>query len=223
MHRSYWYIYNTRFNWFFTFGDYNNLKDVKADVLKPYDTCFDLSEIRYNTERIYDYSTKLYSSLVEYNAGNCWFNERKSQGHVLIGKDSQMYNNIIEAIKYVKPISYSINLFHGFEWFLTYPKFIKDRIIHFNYCLSKTPSYHVAAFFSQQTSKFIQRFMYVKYPAGTKHLCPDIRRQFNDEYEYLSVNEKLKFVDTVYQITLLPWPCISIYYVFYYVGINIEF
>jgi hypothetical protein len=221
MHRSYWYIYNTRFNWFFTFGDYNNLKDVKADVLKPYDTFFNMNEIRYNTERIYTYNSKFYSSLVDYNAGNCWFNERKSQGKVLVGADREMYNNIIESIKYVKPISYSINLFHGFEWFLTYPKFIKDRIIHFNYCLSKTPSYHVAAFFAQQTSKFIQRFMYVKYPAGTKHLCPDIRRHFNDEFEYLSVNEKLKFTDTVYQITLLPWPCISIYYVFNYVGINI--
>lgn len=221
MHRSYWYNNNTRFNWFFTFGDYNNLRDVKTDVLKPYDTNFDMTEIRYNTERIYDYNSKLYYSLVKYNAGDCWFNERKSQGKILVGDDHKMYDNIINSIKRVKPISYSINLFHGFEWFLSYPKFKKDRIIDFNYCLSKTPSYHVAAFFAQQSNKFIQRYMYVKYPAGTKHLCPDIRRQFYDEYEYLSVNEKLKFVDTVYQISLLPWPSISIYYIFHYIGINI--
>ena len=41
----------------------------------------------------------------------------------------------VKSIKLVKPISYSINLFHGFEWFLTYPKFIKDQIINFNFLL----------------------------------------------------------------------------------------
>ncbi len=222
MNRSYWYVNNTKFNWFFTFGDYHNLKDVRSDVLKPPDTHFDMSEIRTNTERIYDYNEKIYNTLVKYNAGNCGFNERKSQGKMLVGKDKQMYENIVEAIKLVKPISYSINLFHGFEWFLTYPKFIKDQVITFNFCLSKTPSYHVAAFFAKATNWFLHRYMYVRYPAETKHLSPDIRYGFNDEYEYMGINEKLKFVDTVYQISLLPFPCLSIYYVFHYVGLNIN-
>lgn len=221
MHRCIWYINNTKFNWFFTFGDYHNLKDVKADVLKPYDTQFDMKEIRDNTERIYDYNEQLYSSLVKYNAGNCGFNEKKSKNIELNEKESEMYANIVQSIKLVKPISYSINLFHGFEWFLTYPKFIKDQIINFNFCLSKTPSYHVAAFFAKASNVFIQRYMYVRYPAETKHLCPDVRTASNDEYEYLSVNEKLKFVDTVYQISLFPLPSLSIYYVFHYVGLNI--
>ena len=195
MNRSPWYINNTKFNWFFTFGDYHNLKDVQTDVLKPAETVYDMKEIRENTERIHDYNTNLYSTMVKYNAGHCGFNEKKSQGKMLVGKDKQMYLDIVECIKLVKPLGYPINLFHGFEWFLTYPKFVKDQIITFNFCLSKTPCYHVAAFFAKATcwfSWFIQRYMYVRYPAGTKHLSPDIRLGFNDEYEYLSVNEKLK-------------------------------
>jgi len=133
-----------------------------------------------------------------------------------------MYTNIVKSVKLVKPISYPINLFHGFEWFLSYPKFIKDQVISFNFCLSKTPSYHVAAFFAKGTNRFIQRYMYVRYPAETKHLSPDVRKEFNDEYEYLSVNEQLKFVGTVYQISLWPLPSLSIYYVFHYVGLAIE-
>lgn len=222
MNRSIWYINNTKFNWFFTFGDYHNLRDVKADVLKHSNTPFDMKEIRDNTERIYDYNSELYSSLVKYNAGDCGFNEKKSKNIVLNEKESSMYDNIVNSIKLVKSISYSINLFHGFEWFLTYPKFIKDQIINFNFCLSKTPSYHVAAFFAKASNRFIQRFMYVRYPINTKHLCPDVRQEINDEYEYLSVNEKLKFVDTVYQISLWPWPFLSIYYVFHYAGLNID-
>ena len=221
MHRSIWYINNTKFNWFFTFGDYYNLRDVKADVLKPADTPFDMKEIRDNTERIYDYNESLYSSIVKYNAGDCGFNEKKSKNIELNEKETDMYANIVQSVKLVKPISYSINLFHGFEWFLSYPKFVKDQIINFNFCLSKTPSYHVAAFFAKGSNMFIQRYMYVRYPSETKHLCPDIRKEVNDEYEYLSANEKLKFVDTVYQISLWPWPCLSIYYVFHYVGLNI--
>jgi hypothetical protein len=221
MYYSSLYNSNIKLTWFFTFGDYTNLKKIKADVLRPYNVDFDMSEIRYNTARLYDNSYNLYYSLVKYCAGDCWFNEKKSQGKILLGNDRKMYNNIIDSIKLVKPISYSINLYHGFEWFLTYPNFIKDTIIDFNYCLSKTPSYHVASFFAQQSNKHFQRYMYVKYPAGTKHLCPDFRREFYDEYEYLSVNEKLKFVDTVYQISLWPWPSISIFYVFIYIGINI--
>ncbi len=222
MNRTNWYINNKYFNWFFTFGDYHNLKDVRADVFKSAYTPFIMKEIRDNTERIYDYNTDLYSTIVKYNAGDCGFNEKKSKNEILNQKEQTMYDNIVESIKLVKPISYSINLFHGFEWFLTYPKFIKDQIIHFNFCLSKTPSYHVAAHFAKTRNPFWQQYMYVRYPTGTKHLCPDIRFDFNDEYEYLAVNEKLKFVDTVYQISFLPWPCLSVYYVFHFVGLNIE-
>ncbi len=221
MNRTSWYINNTFFNWFFTFGDYNNLQEIKKDVEKPYDNIYNMEEVRTNTEDIWNLNSELYHTIIQYNSGHCEFNEKKSQGKMLFGKNKKMYLNMIESIKIVKPISNSINLFHGFEWFLSYPKFIKDKIITFNFCLSKTPCYHVAAFFAKTRNPFVQRYMYVKYPAGTKHLSPDVRMGFNDEYEYLSVNEKLKFIDTVYQISLLPWPSISIYYVFQYVGLNI--
>jgi len=79
MNRTIWYINNTKINCFFTFGDYHNLKDVRQDVLKHSDTRFDMKEIRDNTERIYDYNTDLYNSLVKYNAGDCGFNEKKSK------------------------------------------------------------------------------------------------------------------------------------------------
>ena len=49
--------------------------------------------------------------------------------------------------------------------------------------------------------------MYVRYPAGTKHLSPDVRLNFNDEYEYLSVNEwicKLVFLWRSSKIKLNP-------------------
>lgn len=211
MHRLNCYNNKTYLNWFFTFGDYKNLEDVKSDVDKSYLTCYDMNEGRNNTEKLYDYNFKLYNSLLYYSVGDYYnfgdseFNRKKSEGRILTGKDNAIYNNIIQSIQLIEPISYSINLFHGFEWFLTYPKFVKNQIITFNFCLSKTPSYHVAAFFAKQSNPFIQKYLYVKYPKNTKHLCPNFRKEFDDEYEYLAVNEQLQFIDTVYQFSLLPY------------------
>ncbi len=97
---------------------------------------------------------------------------------------------------------------------LKYPEFKKNQVTNFDIILSKTPSWHVSNYFARNNFTFINRYMYIMYPANTKHLGINIRTKINEEYEYLAVNEKLKYIDNVYHVSLLPWPQIHIYYIF---------
>jgi hypothetical protein len=90
---------------------------------------------------------------------------------------------------------------------------------HFPFFLSKTPSWQVAAFFARQSgNRFYQKFMVCRYPsAGSRHICLDMRTNFNDEYEYLAYGETFKLVEKVYHFGLLPCPSLRVYYVLEFV------
>jgi len=150
---------------------------------------------------------EIYHNNVSYNSGNCWINKKISNSLELDDTDKNIYSSIINAQELVGNLSYPINLFHGFEKYTMY----KDKqwqigdIIPFQHALSKTPSFTIANTFAKDYnwpgSLFWSKYLFVKYPEGSKHICIDIRLRY-DEYEYLRANENLKLVDICYALEL---------------------
>ncbi len=200
------FIYeNYAFGNIFYGGNKQNIQLIKSAMGQEK---FDMDGPRKLTEDMLDTHAKWYGSIVSYNAGNCWGNVNLSKG--LIPTDNDMYADIKNALGMVPPLPNPVNLFHGFEKFLQYndTNWNIGSAYYFPFCLSKTPSWKVAAAFANNNS-----WMFVKYPIGSKHLCVDVRMPYNDEFEYLACNETLKLTDIVYHISVLP-PRRHKYYVF---------
>lgn len=205
-------MYNKAYYGHFIFGTSKYKNSILNSIKTPFDHEYNMTEIYEKTHKIA--IGDLFMGLMKYNAGYCQYNYKKSKNIELNDHENKIYNSIKGAYDKVEPLSYPINLFHGFEKDMKYPKFEKNKTINFDFILSKTPSWHVANFFARATG-WINRYMYVIYPPNTKHLSIDVRLKNNNEYEYLAMNEKLTYKDKIFHITLLPFS-INIYYVFEY-------
>lgn len=205
-------MYNKSYYGHIFFGNiiYKNM--IKESIKKPYNYEYDMTETYKKTDKALD--NDMYTSLLKYNSGFCQYNHKKSNNIELNDNEKKIYNDIEKAYNKVEPLSYSINLFHGFELGMKYPKFEKNKETNFNFILSKTPSWYVANFFARTCSySLINKYMYILYPKNSKHLSIDVRSEKTEEYEYLAINEKLRYIDNVYHITL--WPLsFNIYYIF---------
>lgn len=181
-------------------------------------------------------SNSYQSSIISYMAGNCWINAKISNNNPIdlqydilkhndrpenmpITKyDVEMVENLKMGVKQSTPLSYPINLFHGFEPFTRYhtENFSPGTIIHFRHALSKTPKYAVAQRFAIGVNPYISRYLYVCYPPRSQHICLDVFDRRKDEasreYEHLSINETLKVSSILCKI---QWrlPYISLFYV----------
>lgn len=170
-----------------------------------------------------DYSNKsLYTTCVSYYSGNCWENGRLSHGEELSQDDVNRINDLKESLKIVKPIPFTISLFHGFETHLSYKtdKWQIGDTIHFPFFLSKTMSWKVATFFAaNNTNSTCQNYLLCRYDKpGSKHICLDIKKEDSDEYEFLSGFETFKLVEKIYHMSFLPYPSMRIYYVMDFVS-----
>jgi hypothetical protein len=180
-------------------------------------------------------NNEIYMSCVSYNSGNCWWNGPLSQNNISKIKlnDRQHIENIKNALNIVKPIPFrELNLFHGFEFHLKYDEHTWNigNVYKFPFFLSKTPSWKVASIFSSCsgniTNTFFHNYLLCKYPRpGSKHICLNTRKRFNDEYEYLSMNESFRFVEKIYHFGLsihwfwifpIPIPVFRKYFVMEY-------
>ena len=195
-------MYNTTYKYNLLFGNNLYTKLIKTAIYRPYEYPFDMKEINEKSEKALKDDS--YLSMVKYNSGYCKYNHLKSNGIEMNDRDKKIYNDIQTAYDKVEPLSYPINLFHGFELGMKYPKFEKNNVIQFDFILSKTPSWQVANFFASHNCNLINKYMYILYPPNTKHLSIDIRLNFNNEYEYLAINEKLRYIDKVYHLSLWP-------------------
>jgi hypothetical protein len=169
----------------------------------------DMTEITKNSETI---TTKNYSNIVSYIAGNCWLNAKLSNNISLSPKDKEIHDSINDAVNNTKPLSYPITLFHGFEKYTYYNEKtwkINDTI-NIKGFLSKTPSFDIASKFANQYDFTNPKFLVVNYPIGSKHIHLDIRK-YDEEYEYLTnSNEKLKLVRICYY---LKFPQLMTFYI----------
>jgi len=114
---------------------------------------FNMTEVRKNTELALMGNTNDYSHITSYFAGNAWFNYKLSYGWTfddLCDIDIKIYNAINNTVLKVKPLSYPITLFHGFEPFAEYNehRWQIGQTIIFPWFLSKTTSYDVALKFA---------------------------------------------------------------------------
>lgn len=163
----------------------------------------------------------VYSACVRYNSGDCRWNSTLSRGKKLNEFDQMSVDNIKKGLQMVKPLPFTLNLFHGFELNLNYGEnhWKIGSVYNFPFFLSKTLSWKVATFFAAMScSNFYQKYMLCKYlKPESRHICLDVRRPHNDEYEFLSCDEKFKYVEKIYHIGLLPWPTLRVYYVMEYV------
>ena len=192
----------------------------------------DLEEARENT-RIIENNMQyehIYKNLVYYNAGNSWVNEKISDNKLdqLNQTDKDILSSIRKALEIIKPISYKVNLFHGFEYIVNYndSSWKINESIKFNFPLSKTPSHEIASTFASDygyinhkiLGRHFQKFLFVKYPNNTKHICLDVRMPYNDEYEYLSIDETLELQSITYMLDMFiifPYR-LRKYYIFQY-------
>lgn len=175
-----------------------------------------LKEGRINSEAI-ESDSEIYTSCVKYNSGNCHWNADLSRGKVLGMQDQKDCNNIRTGLQMVKPLDSPVVLFHGLEPGLNYgiDMWKINSIYKFPFFLSKTLSWKVATFFAllSSQSKYFQRYLLCKYPKGSRHICLNIRTQYNDEFEFLAVDDTFKFTEKVYHFGLLPRPTLRVYYV----------
>ena len=159
-----------------------------------------------------------YKKIVSYMSGFCWINSKISNKFHLNDGDQAMVRAISEAQKVVKPFKRNLYLFHGFERLTHYGdhNWKVGQIIEFPWALSKTPVWRIAYKFAESYefgSWFLQKFMFVRYPPGSKHICLNTRPPETDEYEHLAIGERLTLKDVVYEFQPFP-PQIRKYYVF---------
>lgn len=175
-----------------------------------------LEEGRLNSKSIED-DQNVYGACLNYNSGYCQWNANLSLNEKLKESDQDICDNIRKGFHMIKPMNRDIVLFHGLEPGLNYG-LDTWKIGHrytFPFFLSKTLSWKVATFFAWLSSKSLyqQRYLLCKYPPGSKHICLDVRKQHNDEYEFLSIDETFKYTEKIYHISLLPRPTLRTYYV----------
>lgn len=175
-----------------------------------------MTEIVQNTGDIVNNDSKLYSAMLQYMGGNCWLNGKLSRGETLEGKDKDIYDGVNKLARSVKPLSYPISLFHGFEYNTDYGEhtWSKGHHILIPGFLSKTPSFDVANKFASSRdlfSYFNRKFLIVQYPKGSKHIGADIRHPTCPEYEYLTFSgERLQLAD-IHRV--FSFPIIMTFYV----------
>lgn len=157
----------------------------------------DMTEVWDNTEEIIGKDNHLYMCLLQYVAGNCWLNSKLSNGMELEGKDKEIYEGVNKVAHSVKPLTYPVTLFHGFEPYTNYKEdtWIIDSVVSVPGFLSKTPSFDVANKFAKAYNFFHRKFLVVEYPKGSKHIGMNVRHPSDPEYEYLAMSgEKLKLM-----------------------------
>lgn len=175
---------------------------------------YDMTEIRNKTDKALEYDNESYCSIVKYMGGYCWLNSKLNKGErpysfgmfnnnkntqdwtKLDDVEKHIYNNINKTINNVESLSYSINLFHGFELYSNYGEkyWIIDKIFSMKSFISKTPSIKVARNFAYNHNNLQPKLLLVHYSKESKHINLDIRPH-NEEYEYLTKSdEKLKLI-----------------------------
>lgn len=190
--------------------DRSHLTDL---ILNPN---LNMTEIVQNTDDIINNDSKLYSAMLQYMAGNCWLNGKLSRGKKLEGKDKEIYDGVNKLAHSVKPLSYSISLFHGFEYNTDYNEhaWYIGKNISIPGFLSKTPSFQVANKFASSRGYldyYNRKFLVVQYPKGSRHIGADIRHPTDPEYEYLTFSgEQLQLIN-IHRI--LSFPIIMTFYV----------
>ncbi len=151
-----------------------------------------MKEIIEKTNKITKNSDDYY--LNQYVAGNCWVNSRLSHNFELYEKDKLILECINSMVERVEPLSYPIQLFHGFEKWTNYgnPDNYKiGDIINIPGLLSKSLSLNISYNFAICENYFRPKFLVVMYPKGSKQIHFDARI-FNTEFEFLTKsNEKL--------------------------------
>lgn len=215
----------SRLNFFFSYNGRWRLSSPNIDLIKKHvnEDLIDSDKLKISREcsrPIEDHpNNEIYQSCIKYNSGNCWWNGKLSNDDPLCDDDKKDVANLKTALDIVKPVPFPIDLFHGFEYHLKYDESkwaALDAIgstHNFPFFLSKTLSWKVATFFSAMTSRYYQKYLLCRYTKpGSRHICMNIRTNFNDEYEYLSGYETFKFTEKIYQIGLLPWPTLRVYY-----------
>lgn len=176
-----------------------------------------VAEVRNKTNKLFennlnDYAND-YSNIVSYIAGKCHLNCKLSTNESLDESEQKILNSINKSVDRVEPLSYSVNLFHGFEKRTNYNenKWTNGKTFSVPGFLSKTPSFKVATKFTPSYNHVQFKYLIVKYPIGSKHISLDIHSKGNEEYVYIThSNEKLLLVDVVKKF---KFPYMYIFYI----------
>ena len=153
-----------------------------------------IKEMELKTDLILNDKNDLGNSIVQYTAGNCWFNVKLSHGFEIDNYERNIIDNINLASKLVEPLSEPITLFHGFENFVDYGNL--NDLINVKGILSKTLSINVAKKFAYSTNSLRPKFLVIDYKKGSQHVKLSIRPH-DEEFEFLShSNETFKIVRT---------------------------
>lgn len=201
------------FNIFISFDGYlpkfntHNINNIKSKINNDNKNLAHLNEIRKETTETLK-NTEHYQSLVEYNKGNYKWNHKLSNGIELDEKEKKMHDDHVKSYDLIGYYTNNINLLHGFEDGMYYPNININNIYKFNWCLSKTHSWAIADKYS-----YNNKFLYVIYNNISKHICVDERTADEDEYEYLGINETLRCIDIVYQLSIFPKISLRTYYI----------
>jgi hypothetical protein len=176
-------------------------------------------EIARKYSQIIENDKNVYMSCLRYTSGNCWWNGRLShpeQKKSLTSDEIKDIELINRGICMVEPLPFGVDLLHGFERHLKYGEdtWKMGNTYNFPFFLSKTPSWKVATFFSEQTNQIFQQYLFCRYNnSGSKHICIDCRNETNDEYEYLAYGENFNYIEKIYHLSLFPHPVFRIYHV----------
>lgn len=215
---------------------YNLLNYQECDM-------FDISESTNDTNTILDIFGSPHC-LTNYIAGNCYFNGKLSHHMTLTTKDQTEINNLDNLIHRTKPIYKKLTLFHGFEIGINYDdkNWKLNKVINFNFFLSKTPAFWVAKRFTNHffcwlnlktkigsddlpkcyyinwfdalKTLFVRKYLFCIYDGSFKHVSSDMKYPKNlEEFVYLSHrNEKFILVDIVYKYNFW-FPFINKFYI----------
>lgn len=165
------------------------------------------------------------ASCSEYYNGNYMPNGRLCKKEKLSDDDITLLSNMHKTLGVVEPLDYPVVLIHGFESHLEYDtkNWGIGKRYYFPFFLSKTVSWQVATYFAKASgNRFYQKYLLCCYDKGSRHICLDIKDEYNDEYEYLSGFEKFEFVEKIYHLSLFPYPVLRVYYVMKHIDTILE-
>lgn len=163
----------------------------------------DMNELRTKTDKVIENNSNLYSGIIKWISGNCWLNSKLTNGYSdnLDTNDKEILYSINKTVELVEPMSKSLILFHGFEYFSNYREenLKVGYILIYPGILSKTTCFRVAKNFAQFQNYFQPKYLVIYYPKGSKHIGLDIKLPKYDEYEYISKSEEKFKIKKIYK------------------------
>ncbi|AYV75556.1 MAG: putative orfan [Terrestrivirus sp.] len=211
-----YYVFTNSFEYYTHSNSQTGLNFVTEIINKSNDN-FDMNEIRGNTDELFSENTDKnkqdYTNIVSYMSGYCYMNSKLSHGLEINDKEKSIIQSINRTVDRVKPLSYPVTLFHGFEILSKYndKNWRVGNSIGLPGFLSKTPSLNVSTKFAYAYNKYRLTYLVVNYPINSQHINLDIKSNANEEFEYLTrSNEQLKLKDIV---KIYKFPSLFVFYV----------